>query len=70
MDQPEVVQEGKKHLEYNFKKILYKLKQFFRVWYHGIDLFFINIVFVRSQANHLLYIKQTSEVVGGNPLCR
>jgi hypothetical protein len=45
----------------NSKKTLYRLKQSPRTWYHHIDSFFINEGFCRSQADHLLYIKQTGE---------
>ena len=37
------------------------LKQNLRAWYFRIDSFFINEGFYRSQADHSLYVKQTSE---------
>ena len=43
------------------KKALIRLKQSPRAWYHCINSFFINEGFCRSQANHSLYVKQTSE---------
>ena len=60
MDQLEgFVQEGKKHLVCELKKALYMLSP--RTWYHRMDLFFINEGFCRSQADHSLYVKETSE---------
>ena len=55
MNQPECfIQEGKKNLMCNLKKILYRLKQLPKTWYHRIESFFINEGFCKSQADHLL----------------
>ena len=62
MDQPEFfVQKEKKDLVCKLIKTLYRLKQSPRAWYQRINSFFINKDFGRSQMNHLLYVKQTSE---------
>jgi hypothetical protein len=55
------VQEGKEYLMCKLKKNMYMLKESLRVWYHRIDMFFIDEGFYRSQADHLLYVKQTGE---------
>lgn len=50
IDRPEgFVQEGKEHLVCKLKKALYGLKQLLRAWYHCIDSFFINKVFVGAK---------------------
>ncbi len=62
MDQPQgFVQDGKEHLVCKLKKSLYKFKQSPRAWYQRIDMFFTHEGFSRSQADHLLYVKQTGE---------
>jgi len=42
-------------------KSLYGLKQSPRAWYQRIDMFFTHKGFSKSQADHLLYVKQTGE---------
>jgi hypothetical protein len=62
MDQSQgFVQDGKEHLVCKLKNSLYGLKQSPKTWYQRIDMFFIDEGFFRSQADHSLYIKQTSE---------
>lgn len=62
MDQPQgFAQEGKEHLVCKLKKALYGLKQSPRAWYQRIDAFFTKEGFSRSQADHSLYVKQTSD---------
>jgi len=62
MDQPQgFVQDGKEHLVCKLKKSLYGLQQSRRAWYQCIDMFFTHEGYSRSQADHSLYIKQTSE---------
>ena len=59
MGQPEgFVQEEKKHIVCKLNKVLYRLKQLLRVWYHCIVLFFIKENFCRNQADHTLYVKK------------
>jgi hypothetical protein len=55
------MQDGKEHLVCELKKSLYGLKQSPRAWYQCIDMFFTHEDFSRNQADHSLYIKQTSE---------
>ncbi len=55
------MQDGKEHLMCKLKKTLYRLKQSPRAWYQRIDMFFTHKGFSRSQADHLLYVKQTGE---------
>jgi hypothetical protein len=60
MDQPPgFVQEGQSHLVCKLKKTLYGLKQSSRAWYEKIHLFFTKEGFIRSHADHSLYVKQT-----------
>jgi hypothetical protein len=62
MDQPQgFAQEGRQHLKCKLKKALYGLKQSGREWYHDIDGTLISNGFVKSQADHSLYVKQSSE---------
>jgi hypothetical protein len=62
MDQPQgFVQDGKEHLVCKLKKSLYGLKQSPRAWYQHIDMLFTHEGFSRSQTDHSLYVKQTSE---------
>ena len=50
MDQPEeFIQCEREHLVYKFKKVLYKLKQPPKEWYHYIDSFFINDGFIGAK---------------------
>ena len=53
--------KGKEDLVCKLKKTLYGLKQSLRAWYHRINSLFINEGLCRSQADHLLYIKQMNE---------
>jgi transposase InsO family protein len=62
MDQPKgFIQEGREHLKCKLKKAIYGLKQSGREWYNDIDGTLANEGFTRSDADHSLYIKQTSE---------
>ena len=62
MSQPQGFEEKDfEHLVCKLKKSLYGLKQSPRAWYQRIDSFFTKEGFTRSEADHSLYIKQTSE---------
>jgi hypothetical protein len=62
MSQPHGFEEKDfEHLVCKLKKSLYGLKQSPRAWYQRIDSFFTKEGFTRSEADHSLYIKQTSE---------
>ena len=55
MGQPEgFVQEGQEDLVCKFKKALYMLKQSMRVWYHRIDLFFVEEKYFSQTSQYLL----------------
>jgi Reverse transcriptase (RNA-dependent DNA polymerase) len=56
-EQPEgFIEKGKEHLVCNLKKALYGLKQAPRAWYEKIDKHLLSIGFVRSNADHGLYL--------------
>jgi len=60
MDQPPgFVREGRSDLVCKLRKTLYGLKQSSRAWYVQIHIFFTKEGFIRSHADHSLYIKQT-----------
>jgi len=58
-----VCTKGKENLVCIVNKVLYMLKQSLRAWCHRIDFFYVNKGFCGSQANHFIYVKQTSEIV-------
>jgi hypothetical protein len=64
MDQaPRFIEEGKEHLKCKLKKAIYGLKQSGREWYKDMDATLLSNGFVRSQADHSLYVKQSSKLL-------
>jgi transposase InsO family protein len=62
MKQPEgYVQPGQEHLVCKLQKTLYGLKQSPRAWYQKIDRYFTSAGFIKSNADHSLYVRLEGE---------
>lgn len=62
MEQPQgFIDQDKPNLVCKLKKSLYGLKQSPRAWYQRIDSFFVKEGFIRSEADHSLYVLQAKD---------
>jgi hypothetical protein len=63
MEQPQgFVRQGNEHLVCKLHKSLYGLKQSPRAWNQKLDAFLKNIQFMKSEADHSLYVAQVGDV--------
>lgn len=64
MDQPKGFEQVQhKHLKCKLRKTIYGLRQSGREWYMDIQALFTSEGFIRSYADHSLFVKQTSEYI-------